>query len=654
MGRLYAYALFHLNLAFSSIEEEARGTVIARCYWPLLRLARATGLPIGIEASAWTLREIAARDPAWISELRALADEGLVEFVGSGYAQVIGPLVPADVVAANLGLGRLAYEEMLGRAPTLALVNEQAYSAGLVEAYVEAGYRAILMDWDGTACHHPEWPREMRHLPQRALGTGGAAIDLVWLSTIAFQKAQRLAHGESSLETYTRFVERQAGETVRAFPLYGNDAEIFDFRPGRFRTEAALAEGPSEWARLEAGFRAVAALSDVAFVPPSAVLGLMGEKGAGIGLTLETPACPVPVKKQHKYNVTRWAVSGRDDLGANTACRRIHGAMTRDPARADWRRARAEWESLLELWASDVRTHITPARWTRFKAAVEGRPEARSTAPPPRGRMRPAAGTLEEEGRLLTVATPAGRMRLNLRKGLAIDALWLGPGDNAPLVGTLPHGFYEDIGFGADWYSGTAIYEIPLRPKVTDLAPVEPEIREDEETGAIEVAARIATPLGPIEKRLTLCADRPELKCRLTMSWEEWPHGSLRLGNITLNPEAFDPETLYVRTHNGGRRAETFALAGETVDHGAPVSFLVSARTGMGMTEGRIELGDASRRIVLTADMELAALIGLLTHRPVDDTFFCRVALSALELDETRNAQDVTHGPRSFAYTLSA
>ena len=59
------FAFFHLNLAFSSIEEERRGEVIARCYWPLLRLAERCG-PIGMEISGYTLEEIAARDPEWI------------------------------------------------------------------------------------------------------------------------------------------------------------------------------------------------------------------------------------------------------------------------------------------------------------------------------------------------------------------------------------------------------------------------------------------------------------------------------------------------------------------------------------------------------------------------------------------------------------
>jgi hypothetical protein len=36
---LHLFAVFHLNLAFSSIEENERPLVIERCYWPLLALA---------------------------------------------------------------------------------------------------------------------------------------------------------------------------------------------------------------------------------------------------------------------------------------------------------------------------------------------------------------------------------------------------------------------------------------------------------------------------------------------------------------------------------------------------------------------------------------------------------------------------------------
>ena len=128
-GDLHLFAFFHLNLAFSSIEEERRGEVIARCYWPLLKLAERH--VIGMEISGYTLEEIAARDPAWIARARELIAAARIELIGSGYSQMIGPLVPARVTAENLRLGLSAYQEFLGCRPRLALVGEQAYSAGL-------------------------------------------------------------------------------------------------------------------------------------------------------------------------------------------------------------------------------------------------------------------------------------------------------------------------------------------------------------------------------------------------------------------------------------------------------------------------------------------------------------------------------------------
>src|ERR1700761_2316338 len=90
------FAFFHLNLAFSSIAEERRGDVIASCYHPLLDLCERRG-PLGVEISGYTLEEIAARDPAWIARARGLIAAGKMELVGSGYSQLIGPLLPARV-----------------------------------------------------------------------------------------------------------------------------------------------------------------------------------------------------------------------------------------------------------------------------------------------------------------------------------------------------------------------------------------------------------------------------------------------------------------------------------------------------------------------------------------------------------------------------
>ncbi|HEY2202377.1 MAG TPA: hypothetical protein VGH56_10830, partial [Solirubrobacteraceae bacterium] len=179
--------LFHLNLAFSSLSEESHAEVIRRCYRPALELARDTGFPIALEATGWTLRRIAQLDPGWIGQLRELLAEGSVEFVGSAHAQCAAPLLPAQVNAWNLRLGRETYAELLGVAPRIALVCEQVYSPGLVPLYLHAGYEALIVDWENARRSHPEWPEEHRLHPQRARG-GGCSIPIVWSESIAFQK----------------------------------------------------------------------------------------------------------------------------------------------------------------------------------------------------------------------------------------------------------------------------------------------------------------------------------------------------------------------------------------------------------------------------------------------------------------------------------
>src|SRR5512139_532258 len=99
---LKLYSVFHVNLLYSSIPEWKRKEVIERCLWPLLELATQHHLPIAIEAPAHTL-EIAARlDPSWIGALKEAVHAKAIEFVGSGYSQIVAPLVPSLVNEWNL------------------------------------------------------------------------------------------------------------------------------------------------------------------------------------------------------------------------------------------------------------------------------------------------------------------------------------------------------------------------------------------------------------------------------------------------------------------------------------------------------------------------------------------------------------------------
>ncbi len=673
---LNLFTIFHLNLAYSSIEEEQRPQVIRSCYWPLLRLARQYGLPFGIEASAYTLESVAEIDRSWVDELRTMTSEGPCEFVGSGYAQMIGPLVPAELNAQNLRLGNKVYQELLGLRPTMALVNEQAYSAGLLQHYTDAGYKAIVMEWDNPARWHPDWNPEWRYLPQIACGQHGEELPIIWNKSIAFQKFQRYAHTEMDLPEYLDYLAEHVGQEERAFPLYGNDVEVFDFRPGRYQTEPTL-KAESEWQRIDGLLQHLLADKHYRLIQPSQVLALMGSPSAAERLHLESPQDPVPVKKQEKYNLNRWAVTGRNDLAINTSCRQIYEALKRQPQSDD-----GLWRELCYLWSSDFRTHITEKRWLAYlnrlrsfqdrlgipssdDRAVEGR--ARTPGPPQhsdRAGLSRAAGTeriteqvagfdIKRESRWLSVETDAMKVVFNCRRGLAIDSLTVKRVSERALLGTIPHGYYQDIALGADFYSGHLVLETPGRPKVTDLEIVKPEICAEDEPGSIMVRGCVNTSLGPVLKTIWVTREG-QVRLRFELQWEQLPLGSLRLGHITMRPEAFDPERLFFETHNGGLLPERFALERKSIEHGRSVSFLVSSSSSLGITEGVLKIGDRQRAIVIQTPLDQACVVAQMTYVPVEGSFFYRASFSVAELDDTCRDGARTDFPRIFEFTISA
>jgi hypothetical protein len=650
---LQLFSIWHLNLAYSSIEEEQRPDVIERCYWPLLRLARALRVPFGIEASAYTLERIQQIDSRWIDELRALCNEDLCQLVGSGYVQLIGPLVPAEVNAANLRLGNIEYKRLAGRQPQVALINEQAYSAGLLEHYIQAGFRAIFTEWDNPARWHPEWPPSWRYLPQIACGQHGEEIPLIWNKSIAFQKFQRLAQGEMDLPEYLQYLEGHLSDTPRAFPLYGNDVEVFDFRPGRFHTEPVLKQS-EEWPRIRQLFERLIQDDSFRLIRPSQVLELMNVPGAGNRLHLESAEDPVPVKKQEKYNITRWAVTGRNDLGVNTRCHRLYRAIKERGIEED-----AAWRELCYLWSSDFRTHITERRWALYLerlAAFEVRcgivrtekTEPRLPKSPPPSNFR-----IHREGRFLKLVTDCASVVINCRRGLAIDSLFIRGISDKPLLGTLPHGYYQDIALGADFYSGHLILESPGQPKITDLSAVEPIIGTDDDGVSAILAGAIETPLGPIRKKIRV-NPQGDLALEYGLEWDDMPPGCLRMGHITLNPEAFDSAQLCFECQNGGFRMERFAVGSARIEHGRSVSFLVSASSALGMTSGQLIMGDGKRRVEVRTRMEDAAVVAQITFLPVVGSFFYRASFSAVELDDTSRNRRRTEFPRSLAFIITA
>ncbi len=729
--KLQGSLLFHLNLSYSSIEVGERGRIVERCYWPILELLHARPwLALCVEASGHTLERIDELDPTWTRALRALVTAGRVEFVGSGDTQLIGPLVPAEVNRWNQRLGVELYRRHLAIAPETALVNELAFSQGVVDAYLDAGYRTLLMEWNNPRSTHPEWSNELRYGPVVTASPAGRRIGLMWIDAIAFQKFQRAAVGDLEIERYCEWVRGIAegdSPTPRHLFLYASDAEVFDFRPGRYTSEPALDEG-GEWARVGAILDALHA-EGLAFTTPASVRSDPAF-AAGDELRLTSLADPIPVKKQPKYNVTRWALSGRDDVGRNRACFARARELARSGGAAD------EWRAVCRAWSSDDRTHLTEARWKALEGfagdPVDGAsPDAPTRAPDAQPALLRRAEVRECERRI-AIATDGIELVLDLRRGLAIEGLaalpteplaalpieppaalpseplialpseplelltseTLGaqpieglaplaplasvrsaePGaprgafgrasaerartdergargahpatvatalalaERAPeaathavrLLGTLPHGYFDDIQWAADFYSGHTVVEVPASMRVTDLERVFPRV--DRQPRWIDVEASVATRLGSLAKRVRVKADRVELLYRLSR-WKERPVGSLRTAFVTLDPAAFGGADVEIVCASGGE-PERFAVRGPC-DHAGAVSSLVSARAAFGATDGRLLVEGPRASLELAWDPGRAPALPLVSHREVDGRRMLRIAFSLSEIDDT-------------------
>lgn len=667
MGKLYLYSVFHLNLSFSSIPEADYPYIIKNCYSPLLDIAD-KGSAIAIEASGTTLREINRLSPSFIARLARLWKEGKCEFIGSGLSQIIMPLVPTEVNRWNLEYGARVYEDLLGQRPKVALVNEQTYSKGIVDLFVEAGYSTIIMDWN-NCYRHNRYSKELLYAPQTAMGLE-TGINVLWNNSIAFQKFQRFVHSSAAARDYKEYLASHCRvDRDTCFVLYGNDAEVFDYRPGAGPLERASGQA-SELERLKDILCALAEREDFILTTPSQVIKhFKGKPDAFIKLRLESVETPLVCKKQEKYNPVRWAVTGRDSVHMNAACFDIYRNLKLLDDRLFGEDRDSYRETLCELWGSDFRTNTVDEKFLAYqnkmgwmKVETErllgdaaefkccGGSCGCEVRPLVGRRGVPADAVIEDKGGRLLVSTPLLQVEFLKEKGFAIGSLIFKEVAERPLLGTLEHGYYDDIGYGTDYFSGHMIREARDGAKTTDLEVVEPVI----EDGKRELSISISIPLdiGTFFKTFIISKDKGELRVKYRLKVSGLEASSVRLGIFTFMPGGFDQGSLYYSSVNGGKGPESFPLQGHIVSHDVPVSQRVSASGCLGATEGWVAVGDKDKEVRITTDKAELYSVPMVSYHQVDDKFFLRLYHSIGEIDET--AWWVWRGDNYISFNISA
>jgi hypothetical protein len=623
---MVVYQIYHLNLMFSSIEENKYSDVIVNCYWPLLKLAD-YGIPIGIEVSGVTLEIIEKIDKSWIDKFAELLKSSKVELVASGYSQIIGPLVPALMTEWNIKLGLEVYTRLLDTRPSIVLINEMASSQGLIDLYEKHGFKSVVLEWNNLLATNNNVLDSDRFKPQLLKSRRSARLRALWADSISFQQFQRYVHCENTLEVYLKFFDNYYHEPECIVPLYTSDAEVFGFRPGRYKTESNTDLIKSEWSRIMALYDVLKQRPTVKFVLPSEALNhFVNIKGEAI--VLGNSNNPVLVKKQPKYNIIRWALTGRDDLWLNTNCflqfKRIHDSNDNE-----------EWRKLAYLWSSDFRTHITDLRWAKLEKLIDRiNPESRELGVKDSTWVLRGDDVEQKEvaKRYRTMSNNLLSVTFDLWKGGVITSFSSINEGMRDLFGTISHGYVSDINWAADFYSGHSIIERFGEHKIADLNKLKGFRFLKSDHSPIFFCSDLIEGIR-FSKKIILNEKSLNIKSRI-----ELPSRKKQVIYplvFTFDLKNWHCQSLYYATHNGGEELESFSLHDTKVYHGRAHSLLVTANNAPGCSQGKIIIGDKHKSLSFQIDQDVSALIPYVRVINLGNKSMLKLMFSSQEVDDT-------------------
>jgi len=730
LSGLYFYTIFHANLAFSSIPSDQYSVILDKCYWPLLELT-AKGYKLGIEFSASTLSAIDKLDKSFICELKKLWDSGKCEVIGSAGIQNIFPLIPHEVNRLNFANGKKTYFKILNRFPEIGFVNEQTYSKGLPEFFADAGYKAIVMDWD-NASEFNEYPPDLRYKPALAKGVDGFRMPVIWNSSLNSFKFQRCIYNRISIDDFvSSVIAHRHPEQDRALILYGTDWEIFDYRPG------TQEEINGEISKIERLLKKLLSNPDVELVTPSEILNLFKPEDE---VNIESTQCPIPCKNRDDYNVLRWAVSGRDNVSINTECYRIYNKLKNlDFFNGMAGNSKELWKDLNDLWSSDLRTKTTdekhyeaklkigevsrtidrkaqavyeqfnpvydfilinpfPEDWnyepysfeisfnpgekfgelcieiddklvlsqcehTEFYRDTSLRRVKLTVCPfiksgyIAQGRIISLENSKDNRfkkynGDNLKIETESVKLNLASDTGGDIRELIFPKVDKKPLIGYLPPVYYDHIGHSSDYYSGGISVCDSFGRIFNDTVQTDLYLPENPDNYPIRVPVKCKINIGSGIFWKTYYVYRDFARADLLYHFylPDLNPIFFRVGVTTLNPEAFDKETLRFSTVNGSDKIEEFFTAGKTVRHISPVGSFSSANTCLGATEGWVDISDGKKHITVCTDKSILYSVPMIEYEEVKKSYLMRIHHTISESDETGRMHWRGHNNIMFSY----
>ena len=221
-------------------------------------------------------------------------------------------------------------------------------------------YKGFIMDRNNILKFEKDLNFD-KNFPSSSLSQSGNSLPILWSDTNVFQKFQQYIFRDIEEVEYVKYLKKILKNNL--IPIYSNDAEIFNFRPGRFDEER---NQTNEWEKISDLIENLKNNENIEFLSPSQAFEKQ-IKNKPIKDKLVSEPNPIPVKKQNKYNLSRWATTGRDDLWLNTLCYEIFN----DAKKLDIKTQEKYLKKLCFFWSSDFRTHLTEKRWIKLKRDIK-------------------------------------------------------------------------------------------------------------------------------------------------------------------------------------------------------------------------------------------------------------------------------------------
>lgn len=628
------YTIFHGNLQFSSIPKNKYKTVIDNCYWPLIRiLDKNKKIKLGIEFSGLTLLEIQKLDKKFIDKIKKLIKKERLEFIGSSYTQTIFPLIPYEVNLKNLKLGIQIYKKILGFTPKIFYVNEQTFSDGLISLYKEADVNNIVVDFDSTP-DNARLNKSLLYRPAKIISQKGEQINVIWNSSIAFQKFQRYIFDEISYEDYLQYLSTHfSRKNNGSFCLYGGDWEVFGFSPKGIDRNYT-----NDFRRINNLFESLTKNKNIKFILP---INSVKNKNLIKPTCLTDFSDPILCKKQEKYNVSRWALAGKKTVFRNTDCFRLFREIIyiKKSRKANSKEIEKLETSLVKLWASDYRTNTTDDKNKEYEKIYFGTRKVVEKYIKPFKVVSMHNRVKKSKLKLLpkdgVIETPNVKLTLDWRKGATIKELIFPKIFTKKIAGLVPHGHFQNPKLSPDWLSAYCVFEAEGDKKYTDLSPVEVLIDEKFQDNAVKLQCEIKTQICTIKKTYFVYKNEARVDLRIAFNFKRAALKSARIGSLTFDPLSFDMKSFWYSTVNGGNSREMYYMGNKFIAQEGHVSFRISSRGCLGATEGWLAAGDSNKGLALNWDQSEIASCPAIHFEKTPQGLYGQIHHSIGESDET-------------------